>query len=148
MLRFTKPISRKHERQRMRRGAWLTLSSDAPPTQCVVWDFSEGGCRLAAPHAVKLPEVFFLKMSPDATVRYACRVVWQREAYVGVEFIAAAGAEQLAEAAECKAAPRPLYLNNNRDAFRPGKPKAKPESSAGAVKAKPAKRPRFNIQLY
>ncbi len=58
-------------------------------------------------------------------------------------------AEQLAEIAECKAAPRSLYLNNNRDAFRPGKPKPKTETSGGAVNAKkPAKRPRFNIQLY
>jgi hypothetical protein len=76
MLRFTKAIARKHERHRMRRAAWLTLSSGSEPVQCIVWDFSDGGCRLAAPHAIRLPEVFSLTMDQAYGDRYACRVVW------------------------------------------------------------------------
>jgi hypothetical protein len=138
-----KPVNgRKHERRRMRRGAWLSLGDGSAPMPCVIWDFSAGGCRLAAPHAINLPVVFTLTMSPNAGDRRSCRVVWRRGGYIGVQFIDSAEAERIADALP---EDRPgLYRNNDRDAFLPKQQKA----AAAPQAKKPRKRPRWHIELY
>ena len=78
MFTLTLPTARKHGRQRMRRAAWLTFGNGAAPVRCMVWDYSEGGCRIAAPHALGLPTVFVLNMDPNPDLRRHCRIVWQR----------------------------------------------------------------------
>ncbi len=115
----------------MRRAAWLDLGGNAAPIPCVVWDLSEGGCRLAAPHAIKLPEVFALTMNAKADVRHSCCVVWQRGVYVGVKFIDADEAERIAESN----ASRPAYLNNDLASFSPAKKKAVEKTKPGAFTA-------------
>ena len=146
MFTLTMPIARKHGRQRMRRAGWLTIGDDSPPIRCVIWDLSAGGCRLTAPHAGALPELFSLTMSADSEVQYHCRVVWQREAYVGVKFIDAAEAAWLSETLPIDGTSG-LYRNNDRDSFFAAKrkPAAKPHS---ARPKNARKRTRFNIQLY
>jgi hypothetical protein len=114
MFRFTKPVARKHERRHMRRAGWLTLDGHAAPIPCVVWDMSAGGCRLAAPHAVHMPQIFVLAMGPADADRYHCRMVWQRGAYVGAKFIEAAEAERLGETLpDHRPGGKSLYLNND-----------------------------------
>jgi hypothetical protein len=81
----------------MRRGAMISLGDGAQPIPCVIWDFSPGGCRLAAPHAVRLPAVFTLVLGPSDGERRCCHVVWQRDAFVGVQFIDTAEAERIAD---------------------------------------------------
>ena len=95
MFTLTMPIARKHNRQRMRRAGWLTIGDDSPPISCMIWDFSEGGCRLTAPHAGALPQLFTLTINPNSGVQHHCRVIWQRGTYGGVKFIDAAEAAWL-----------------------------------------------------
>ena len=146
MFTLTMPIARKHNRQRMRRAGWLTVGVGAPPVRCMLWDFSEGGCRLTAPHVAALPELFTLTVSANSDVQHHCRVIWRRGAYVGVQFIDAAEAKRLSETLPNDGTSG-LYLNNDRDSFSAAK--RKPEPKAQAAHAKSArKRRRFNIQLY
>jgi hypothetical protein len=141
MFRTKLPTARKHERQRMRRAAWLLLGNGAAPMPCMIWDLSKGGCRLAAPHADRLPVVFGLAMSQDATDRHSCHVVWRRGTYVGVQFIDAAEAERIADALP---EVRPgLYRNNDRASFS-NKPR-----KVAAPQAKVAwKPPKWHSELY
>jgi hypothetical protein len=144
-MRFSKPTPRKNVRQVMRRAVWLTFDGCAAPVPCVVWDFSPGGCRLAAPHATRLPKVFALATSPDAGPEFFCRIVWQKGGYVGVKFVAASEAERLVETLPDDR-PGGLYWKNDRasweEAESPAAPVAKPKPRP------PRKRPKFNIQLY
>lgn len=57
------------------------------PLTCRVWDISLSGARLTLPHDVTLPaEVTIL----IGNVTHRARVVWQKKAHVGLEFIEAA----------------------------------------------------------
>jgi len=86
---------RRRRRARARQAAWIKRSANTKPIACVLWDVSEGGARIAAAHADKLPDVFTLIADKKAAPRL-CRVAWRRSSLVGVQFIDAAEADALA----------------------------------------------------
>ena len=97
MFRFTRPVPRKFQRQRMRRAAWIGLTDAPAPIRCVVWDLSDDGARITAQHGSDLPDVFALILTKDGKPHRFCRVVWRRGVYLGVRFIEAAEAQRLSE---------------------------------------------------
>ncbi len=147
MLRATKIVPRKYERQRMRRAAWLSLDSSSAPIGCMVWDLSKGGCRFAAPHSVTLPDVFVLIMRSNTKTYHFCRVIWRKAGHIGVKFIEPAEAERLADSLPGEGTAS-LYWKGDRASWT-AEQRKKAEALAHARKAQATrKRPKFNIQLY
>jgi PilZ domain-containing protein len=54
---------------------------------CSIWDISDNGARLAAPHPEKLPSTFTLLLNSDGSSTKYCRVAWRSNSQVGVEFV-------------------------------------------------------------
>ena len=54
---------------------------------CSIWDISEGGARLAAPHPDRLPPTFTLLLNSDGSTTKYCRVAWRSNSQVGVQFV-------------------------------------------------------------
>jgi len=52
---------------------------------CSIWDISEDGARLAAPHPERLPSTFILLLNSDGP-KY-CRLAWRSNSHVGVQFV-------------------------------------------------------------
>ena len=72
----------------MRRDAEVILPGRETPVNCIIWDWSEGGARLAvdAPLAT-LPSHFKLVLYRGARVHRNCKAVWTDARFVGVKFI-------------------------------------------------------------
>jgi hypothetical protein len=87
--RFTKKgvALRKSPRQRKDHVVRLELDDGSPPLSGVLSDLSATGARisLAAPYA--MPAKFALVLPPST--RRLCRLVWQSQESLGVEFLAA-----------------------------------------------------------
>jgi hypothetical protein len=116
MFRFTRPVARKSQRERMRRAAWIGLSDGTEPVRCVVWDLSEDGARIAAQHSDDLPDVFALASGGNA--HRFCRVVWRKGGYLGVRFIEADEARKLADELPERRKPRVgPYMKLDRSAI-------------------------------
>ena len=78
---------RKSLRRFTRRAATLTFGDQRPSVDCVIWDISEGGARLAvALPLANLPHHFTLNLFRDENVQRNCEVVWMDKRYVGVKF--------------------------------------------------------------
>jgi hypothetical protein len=78
---------RKAVRRFMRRAATLTFGDQKPSVECVIWDISEGGARLAvALPLADLPQNFTLNLFKDENVQRKCEVVWMDKRFVGVKF--------------------------------------------------------------
>jgi len=83
---------RKHERRTTfrrpsRRAACVEINALDPPVQCVIWDFSDAGARLAiARRSADLPNKFTLLVKHTG-VRRDCQVVWTDGRFVGVQFV-------------------------------------------------------------
>ena len=96
-----------------RRAALIKSSENPKAIRCVLWDQSDGGARLAAPYANKLPPVFTL-IDANETAR-VCRIVWRKGPLVGVKFVEASERDELARVRCAKAQPdeegRPLPDN-------------------------------------
>jgi len=95
MFRFTRPVARKSQRERMRRAGWIGFSDGTSPVRCVIWDLSEDGARVAAQHSDDLPDVFALVLTGNS--HRFCRVVWRKDGHLGVRFIEADEARRLAD---------------------------------------------------
>ena len=54
---------------------------------CSIWDISEDGARLAAPHPERLPSTFTLLLNSDGSTTKYCRVAWRSNSHVGVQFV-------------------------------------------------------------
>jgi PilZ domain len=54
---------------------------------CSIWDISEDGARLAAPHPERLPSTFTLLLNSDGSATKYCRVAWRSKSHVGVQFV-------------------------------------------------------------
>ena len=77
---------RNNLRRSTRRAA--TLSFGNPSVECVIWDISEGGARLAvALPMADLPRNFTLNLFKDENVQRKCEVVWMDKRFVGVKFM-------------------------------------------------------------
>jgi PilZ domain-containing protein len=86
LSKHSKP--RKSRRHPMRRAAQVLLGPQNRPVQCVIWDISEGGGRLAIAYAtVDLPRNFTLLLSKDGSVKRDCEVVWVDSRFTGVKFV-------------------------------------------------------------
>jgi hypothetical protein len=80
---------RKNLRRFTRRAATLTLGDQKPSVDCVIWDISEEGARLAVRLPMPdLPQHFTLNLFRDERVRRQCEVVWTDRRFVGVKFTA------------------------------------------------------------
>ena len=80
---------RRNLRRFTRRAATLTLGDQKPSVDCVIWDISEGGARLAVGLPMSdLPQQFTLNLFRDESVQRRCEVVWTDRRFVGVKFTA------------------------------------------------------------
>jgi hypothetical protein len=70
-----------------RQAASIAPGSNGARLPCTIWDISEHGARLAAPHPKSLPATFTLFLSKDGSSRKYCRVAWRSDAQVGVQFV-------------------------------------------------------------
>jgi hypothetical protein len=78
---------RKNVRRFTRRAATLTFANQKPSVECVIWDISEGGARLAVGLPLShLPRQFTLNLFKDESVQRECEVVWMDKRFVGVKF--------------------------------------------------------------
>jgi PilZ domain len=70
-----------------RRVATVSFGAERPSVNCVVWDISDGGARLAiALPLADLPHHFTLNLFRDGGVQRNCEVVWTDKRFVGVKF--------------------------------------------------------------
>ena len=80
--------NRRKPRWLIRRGAEVIFPGRASPADCVIWDWSDGGARLAiAAPIASLPRHFTLVPYKGAKVYRECEVVWTDTRFVGVKFI-------------------------------------------------------------
>jgi hypothetical protein len=98
---------RRRRRVKTRRAAWINIDGNVKPVRCVLWDVSEDGARLAPAQAGKLPDLFTLIL--DKTTAHRCRVMWRKDAQVGVRFLRG-GDDENAPAAKPQAAEPPRDL--------------------------------------
>jgi hypothetical protein len=78
---------RKNVRRFMRRAATVIFGAEGPSVNCVIWDISEVGARLAiALPLADLPNHFTLNLFNDGSVQRSCEVVWIDSRFVGVKF--------------------------------------------------------------
>jgi hypothetical protein len=79
---------RKNLRRFTRRAATLSLDAQRPSVDCVIWDLSQGGARLAiALPLTELPHQFTLNVFRDGSVKRPCEVLWMNRRFVGVKFM-------------------------------------------------------------
>jgi hypothetical protein len=69
----------------------LMLDRFGRTVECIIRNLSSGGACLALRALQGVPDKFQLMFEVDRSVRH-CRVVWRREALVGVAFLALPGA--------------------------------------------------------
>ena len=86
---------RRAQRKPKRQAAWISCGDTPALIQCVIWDLTDGGARLAAARLNMLPDLFTLNFTKDRKSSHFCRVVWRKKPHVGVEFIDAARAAEL-----------------------------------------------------
>ena len=110
---------RKAKRTPRRNAAWIVLDGGGTPVPCVLWDISDGGARIAAARMNSLPNVFGLFLTKDGKSRRYCRVVWRKEAQLGIRFIDET-------AANIELDPAPRYVRRKAVAVPPPAPKASP----------------------
>jgi len=79
--------ARSDPRTTVRRCGWLSRTKGEQLLECVVWDESRTGARLAFDAPGIIPDTFYLYMSLDFTSRRYCRVVWRSDKQIGVEFL-------------------------------------------------------------
>jgi PilZ domain len=78
---------RKSSRRFTRRAATVSFGAKGVSVDCVIWDMSEGGARLAvALPLANLPHSFTLNLFRDCAVQRDCEVVWMDKRFVGVKF--------------------------------------------------------------
>jgi hypothetical protein len=90
--------SRMVPRSQMRRRAWIAYGASPRLIPSVVWDFSEKGARISAPHLSLLPDLFTLMLTGDGRERRLCRVVWRGTRFAGVSFLSEDEAERVNKA--------------------------------------------------
>lgn len=77
---------RRTRRQNLSYGASLVDAAGTVLGACTICDISDGGARLKLRDILTVPDVFILCLSKQGTARRYCRVVWRKEAEVGVFF--------------------------------------------------------------
>lgn len=72
-------------RRRSYLGATIAFNERRSTMDCLVRNFTEGGAKIDFPHGVLIPDRFDLTV-PHRGLETRCRVVWRREAELGVVF--------------------------------------------------------------
>ena len=80
---------RKHKRQPLHYPAWIFLSPDRKPLECMMSDVSKSGAKIMLTGDVEIPDQFMLLLSADGKTRRKCRVAWREGTRAGVEFLGA-----------------------------------------------------------
>jgi hypothetical protein len=83
-------VSDSGEKRRSRRRKALMQASILHPLQtrhlgCLVRDISQDGALVDSPDAMELPDIFWLRLDGEATLRL-CTVAWRKQRQLGVEF--------------------------------------------------------------
>lgn len=79
--------SRKTARRWMRRSATVVFDAGREPINCIIFDISDGGARLAIAHpSSEIPHSFTLLLFKDGSLQRECEIVWHDNRYVGVKF--------------------------------------------------------------
>jgi hypothetical protein len=80
---------RRETRVRVLKAARILLNGHFSAISCTVRNLSEGGACLNVASTIGIPERFDLIFETDKTTR-PCRMVWQQEQRLGVQFARAA----------------------------------------------------------
>jgi hypothetical protein len=86
--------NRKSIRRVVRHPAMLLNDDESILGLCDVLDVSATGAKLTMRAPAELPVEFVLLLSKMASVRRRCRILWQAEQTVGVEFVVALPAKR------------------------------------------------------
>lgn len=78
---------RRSMRQHVQFPAWVDIGDGAPPHDCTVLDVSDDGARIMLASSLRLPTVFHLVYSNQATRRRRCRLVWRLDDQIGVNYL-------------------------------------------------------------
>ena len=70
--------------------AWIERSSNNILERCTLVNLCEVGARLTISDVYDLPEKFALHLTRGSNLGRQCRVIWQRDHEVGVEFLSKA----------------------------------------------------------
>lgn len=84
------PAARKEIRKKRkptRHDAWMTLEGGFAKRNCTVLDLSSGGAKIKVHEAHPVTGKFGIAFSKDVRKITRCRLVWQDESIVGVEFM-------------------------------------------------------------
>lgn len=65
--------------------AKISISEGEPSTDCIVMDWTESGAQLRLVEPDQCPDSFTLFTRDGGTTD--CRVIWRRDAYIGVAFV-------------------------------------------------------------
>jgi hypothetical protein len=85
-------LNQRHEqRKTLRRPARgvakVSFGRGKPSVNCLIWDISEVGARLAVTHSLgDLPHHFTLSLFKNENVKRNCEVVWTERRFVAVKF--------------------------------------------------------------
>lgn len=74
-------------RRAMNEPAWVEREADGILERCILVDLCEIGARLTIGDVYDLPARFALHLARERKPGRSCRVIWQREHQVGVEFL-------------------------------------------------------------
>jgi hypothetical protein len=78
---------RKNLRRFTRRAATLSFAGQKPSVECVIWDISLSGARLAVELPLsELPHQFILTDTEIGSVPRHCELLWMDRRFVGVKF--------------------------------------------------------------
>jgi hypothetical protein len=76
---------RRHPRSRTFKAARILLNQHHSTISCTIRNLSPLGARLDVASALGIPERFDIIFDADRSIR-PCRVIWQNEKQLGVEF--------------------------------------------------------------
>jgi PilZ domain len=80
-------------RRAINEAAWIERASSNILERCTLVDLCEIGARLTISDIYDLPEKFALYVTRGSKLSRQCRVIWQRDHEVGVEFLSRAPQE-------------------------------------------------------
>jgi hypothetical protein len=70
--------------------AWISIDSALPLLQCTLIDLSDTGAKLELQSSDDIPNTFCLSLSRRGNLPRLCKIVWNYQNTIGVQFIAAA----------------------------------------------------------
>ncbi len=78
--------NRRSHRIALARRAWVDPADGSQVIECLIKNISDSGGMLLFGSPKKVPDRFVLRLSEDGRVARKCRVIWNLEHTMGVEF--------------------------------------------------------------